>query len=84
MNPNKLKESVRAGLIRSYFDGVRIWSKKSIHGLISPNGFKNSTNDTEIINMFVELEGEGLVKLIGKEDDFLEVLVPTAKLERPK
>lgn len=76
MKPSNLKASVRAGLIKNYFDGVHIWSKKSIEELISPRGFKNTLGDVEIQNMLAEFESEGLIKILGGELSFLEVLNP--------
>ncbi len=75
MNPSNLKDMVKAAFSIHRFDGITKWSRESINGLIRPRGFhQNSLNDPEIIQMFTELEQEGVVMLLGDGDDFLVVL----------
>lgn len=74
MKPINLKNSIKAGLARDYFDGVRAWSKKSLEGIINPLGYHNTLQDTEIINMIKEIEDEGLIRIIGDDELYLEIL----------
>ncbi len=75
MKPDNLKDMVKAAFSIHRFDEITKWSRKSIDGLIRPKGFhQNSLNDPEIIQMFKELEQEGLIKLLGDDDEFLQVL----------
>ena len=73
MKPSNLKESVKAGLARSYFDGVTKWSRKTVEGVINPAGYRNFIDDPEIITMFKEIEQEGVIKIIGNDDVYLEI-----------
>jgi hypothetical protein len=83
MKPSNLKASVSAGLIKSYSEGMRTWSRKSIEGLVSPSGFTNNLDDVEIQRMLAELESEGLIKIIGGESNFLELLDPVGSVVSP-
>ena len=74
MKPSNLKAIVRAGFNRYYFDGMVKWSRKDIEGLLSPTGLHNAVLDPEIMKMLKEFETEGMIRIWGKEDLFLEVL----------
>ena len=73
MNPSNLKDSVRAGLARHYFDGVTEWSRKDFHALINPSGYKNSIEDPEIQAMLRNLEKEGILQVLNRNDVYFVI-----------
>ena len=73
MNPNNLKDIVRAGIIRFRNEGFYRWKKKDVEALICSKDYCNKISDPHIVQLFLDLEKEGLIFLKGLDDVFLEV-----------
>lgn len=82
MNPANLKQSVIGGLAKDLSEGATYWSRKSAEGVIRPRGHYNTLEDPEIVAMFQELDQEGYIRLVGRDDVFLEVLPPAEPTKR--
>jgi hypothetical protein len=70
-NMNYLLKVVRAGLIRFVTEGVDSWSKDGFRQL-----FKDAVDldHPHIVATLKEWEEEGLIRIIGREDLYIEVL----------
>jgi hypothetical protein len=69
-----VKHLLIGGFERWFGEGMRLWSRKSLHGMINPRDDHHVIEDSDVQQALQELEQEGRIRIIGDEDRYLEVL----------
>jgi hypothetical protein len=69
-----LKGMLSNGFKRFYLEGAQFWSRKDLHAAINPLGHANEIDTPKVQTVLKELENEGLIKLLKRDDQYLEVL----------
>lgn len=62
---------IKAGIERFYSEGYIKWSKKNFLKLFNED---IDINDPEIISVLEEWEKNGIIRFVGKDEVFIEVL----------
>ncbi len=74
MNQNELLEILASGFKRFYSEGHSKWSKALVQAAIQPAGVVRSLDEPEVQAVLKELEKMGLIRLLYKDECYLEVL----------
>lgn len=73
MNPNELKEMLKAGFSRFLNEGFSHWTESDVTKAINPREVQNKLSDPHIQQILRELEAEGVIKM-KHEGAYLVVL----------
>lgn len=74
MDKNNLEGLLKAGISRFYSEGFICWSKADVMGAINPRGEKHDLQEPLVQGVLKDLEAQGLIKIIGRDDFYLEIL----------
>jgi|GEM_PF-2897929 hypothetical protein len=68
---SKSLDVIKAGIERFYSEGYIKWSKKNFLNLFNED---IDINDPELISILQEWEKNGIIRFVGKNEVFIEVL----------
>lgn len=74
MDKNSLEDLLKSGISRFYSEGFFRWSKADVIGAINPRGEKHDLQEPLVQLVLKELEAQGIIKIVGRDDFYLELL----------
>jgi hypothetical protein len=75
MTKDEIKRMLRARIIRFYYDdAMHSWSRKQLHAEVNPRGHTHEVDEPTVQDALLELENDGLIKLVRTIDVYFKVL----------